>query len=150
MSDRLRHAPRLALPVAALLFSAPAAVAGDLAFVPAQVANRVTVIDLATMQRLADIPVAGKPAGVAVAQQAGRAYVTSPEGRFVTMIDTAARAVVGRIEVGGGPLGIAVHAASLGAGVAGQAVVVNGCGPIGLMNVAVARHFGALGWRGRA
>ena len=41
------------------------------------------------------------------------------------------------------PLGIAVHAASLGAGVAGQAVVVNGCGPIGLMNVAVARHFGA-------
>ncbi len=41
------------------------------------------------------------------------------------------------------PLGIAVHAASVGTGVAGQVVVVNGCGPIGLMNVAVARHFGA-------
>jgi threonine 3-dehydrogenase len=41
------------------------------------------------------------------------------------------------------PLGIAVHATMEGSGVSGQTVVVNGCGPIGLMNVAVARHFGA-------
>ena len=41
------------------------------------------------------------------------------------------------------PLGIAVHATLEGSGVAGQTVVINGCGPIGLMNVAVARHFGA-------
>jgi len=41
------------------------------------------------------------------------------------------------------PLGIAVHAALEGSGVQGQTVLVNGCGPIGLMNVAVARHFGA-------
>ncbi|ART53958.1 hypothetical protein CBP36_17865 [Acidovorax carolinensis] len=41
------------------------------------------------------------------------------------------------------PLGIAVHATLEGRGVSGQTVVVNGCGPIGLMNVAVARHFGA-------
>ena len=41
------------------------------------------------------------------------------------------------------PLGIAVHATQEGSGVAGQTVVVNGCGPIGLMNLAVARHFGA-------
>ena len=41
------------------------------------------------------------------------------------------------------PLGIAVHATLEGSGVAGRTVVVNGCGPIGLMNVAVARHFGA-------
>lgn len=41
------------------------------------------------------------------------------------------------------PLGIAVHATLEGAGVSGQTVVVNGCGPIGLMNIAVARHFGA-------
>lgn len=41
------------------------------------------------------------------------------------------------------PLGIAVHATLVGSGVSGQTVVVNGCGPIGLMNVAVARHFGA-------
>ncbi|OVZ55262.1 hypothetical protein CDO44_23840 [Pigmentiphaga sp. NML080357] len=41
------------------------------------------------------------------------------------------------------PLGIAVHAALEGGGVSGRTVVVNGCGPIGLMNVAVARYFGA-------
>lgn len=41
------------------------------------------------------------------------------------------------------PLGIAVHATLEGSGVSGQTVVVNGCGPIGLMNIAVARHFGA-------
>jgi len=41
------------------------------------------------------------------------------------------------------PLGIAVHATLEGHGVAGQTVVVNGCGPIGLMNIAVARRFGA-------
>ncbi|HLV77059.1 MAG TPA: alcohol dehydrogenase catalytic domain-containing protein [Marinobacter sp.] len=41
------------------------------------------------------------------------------------------------------PLGIAVHATLEGKGVAGKTAVVNGCGPIGLMNVAVAKHFGA-------
>jgi threonine 3-dehydrogenase len=41
------------------------------------------------------------------------------------------------------PFGIAVHASLEGAGVSGQTVLVNGCGPIGLMNIAAARHFGA-------
>jgi threonine 3-dehydrogenase len=41
------------------------------------------------------------------------------------------------------PFGIAVHATLEGSGVAGQSVLINGCGPIGLMNVAVARYFGA-------
>lgn len=41
------------------------------------------------------------------------------------------------------PLGIAVHATLEGVGVSGQDVVINGCGPIGLMNIAVARRFGA-------
>jgi len=41
------------------------------------------------------------------------------------------------------PLGIAVHAATEGSGVSGQAVLVSGCGPIGLMTVAVAARFGA-------
>lgn len=41
------------------------------------------------------------------------------------------------------PFGIAVHAALEGSGVAGQSVLVNGCGPIGLMNVATARALGA-------
>ena len=42
------------------------------------------------------------------------------------------------------PFGIAVHASLEGSGVSGQAVLINGCGPIGLMNVAAARALGAL------
>lgn len=41
------------------------------------------------------------------------------------------------------PFGIAVHASLEGSGVSGQAVLVSGCGPIGLMNVAAARALGA-------
>ncbi len=42
------------------------------------------------------------------------------------------------------PFGIAVHACLAGSGVAGQSVLVNGCGPIGLMTIAAARALGAL------
>ena len=41
------------------------------------------------------------------------------------------------------PFGISVHASLVGAGVAGKSVLINGCGPIGLMNVATARALGA-------
>lgn len=41
------------------------------------------------------------------------------------------------------PFGIAVHACHEGTGVSGQTVVVNGCGPIGLMAVGVAKALGA-------
>lgn len=41
------------------------------------------------------------------------------------------------------PFGIAVHACLAGAGVSGLSVLVNGCGPIGLMAVATARALGA-------
>jgi threonine 3-dehydrogenase len=41
------------------------------------------------------------------------------------------------------PFGIAVHTTLEGSGISGQTVLVNGCGPIGLMNVAAARALGA-------
>jgi threonine 3-dehydrogenase len=41
------------------------------------------------------------------------------------------------------PFGIAVHACLEGSGVSGQDVLITGCGPIGLMAVAVARALGA-------
>lgn len=41
------------------------------------------------------------------------------------------------------PFGIAVHACMAQRGVAGRTVLVNGCGPIGLMTVAAARALGA-------
>jgi threonine 3-dehydrogenase len=42
------------------------------------------------------------------------------------------------------PFGISVHTTLAGSGVAGRTVLINGCGPIGLMNVATARALGAL------
>ncbi|MBB44338.1 MAG: L-threonine 3-dehydrogenase [Rhodospirillaceae bacterium] len=41
------------------------------------------------------------------------------------------------------PFGISVHATREGSGVAGKSVLINGCGPIGLMNIATARAMGA-------
>jgi len=41
------------------------------------------------------------------------------------------------------PFGIAVHSSLTGSGVSGKTVLVNGCGPIGLMNVATSRALGA-------
>ena len=41
------------------------------------------------------------------------------------------------------PFGISVHATLAGSGVSGKSVLINGCGPIGLMNVATARALGA-------
>lgn len=41
------------------------------------------------------------------------------------------------------PFGIAVHASMEGSGVAGATVLIAGCGPIGLMNIAAARALGA-------
>lgn len=41
------------------------------------------------------------------------------------------------------PFGIAVHASMEGTGVAGAIVLIAGCGPIGLMNIAAARALGA-------
>jgi len=42
------------------------------------------------------------------------------------------------------PYGIGVHASLEGHGVSGLTVAINGCGPIGMMNVATARALGAL------
>lgn len=41
------------------------------------------------------------------------------------------------------PFGIAIHALLAGTGVSGRSVLVNGCGPIGLMSIAAARALGA-------
>ncbi|WP_334264769.1 zinc-binding dehydrogenase [Acinetobacter baumannii] len=41
------------------------------------------------------------------------------------------------------PFGLAVHASLEGSGVSGLNVLVSGCGPIGLMNIAAAKALGA-------
>jgi threonine 3-dehydrogenase len=42
------------------------------------------------------------------------------------------------------PFGISVHVTLAGSGVAGKTVLINGCGPIGLMNIATAMALGAV------
>lgn len=91
-----------------LLLAATPAAAGE-AWIPNQTSEDITVVDLATGETLATIPVGGKPAGVAVAPQAPRVYVTSPDGPWVSFINTESRAVEKRLPLEGGPLGIATH-----------------------------------------
>jgi YVTN family beta-propeller protein len=80
---------------------------GDEAFITEQTGDEVSVLDLALKQVVAQIPVSGKPAGVAVARDGKNAFVTSTEGKFVSVIDTAARKVIAKIVMPDTPLGIA-------------------------------------------
>jgi threonine 3-dehydrogenase len=66
-------------------------------------------------------------------------YITVPE-RIAWKIPATMPFAVGALLE---PFGIAVHAAGEGAGVAGRSVLINGCGAIGLMAIAVARALGA-------
>lgn len=102
--------PSRRLPVAALLsllIFSTTTVADD-AFVTAQSADAVSVVDLATMKTVATLPIGGKPAGVAVSRDGARVYVTSPDGQFITVIDARARTALKKIPLKGAPLGIAV------------------------------------------
>lgn len=65
---------------------------------------------------------------VAVPAQIARIVPAGLDDRIAAMIE---------------PFGIAVHACMSQRGVAGRTVLVNGCGPIGLMTVAAARALGA-------
>lgn len=92
--------------LAAILFIAAPAHAEE-AFITAQNADAVTVIDPDVGRIVAEIRVAGAPAGVAMAP--GRqAYITCPDGKALAILDAATRSVVGRVALDGGPLGVAV------------------------------------------
>lgn len=62
-----------------------------------------------------------------------------PESILWPVPDTISTPVAAMME----PFGIGVHASMEGSGVSGQNVVIAGCGPIGLMNIAAARALGA-------
>ncbi|MGZ9116360.1 MAG: YncE family protein, partial [Methylocystis sp.] len=102
---RREKGPRV-LFAALLLLAAPAI--ADEAFVTAQGADALSIVDLSKMQTVATLPIGGKPAGVAVSRDGARAFITSPEGKFLTVIDAATRTIEKRIPVAGGPLGVAV------------------------------------------
>ncbi|MFA6207551.1 MAG: YncE family protein, partial [Methylocystis sp.] len=64
--------------IAFALLSSPAL--ADEAFVTAQGADALSIVDLSKMQTVATLPIGGKPAGVAVSRDGARAFITSPEG----------------------------------------------------------------------
>ena len=80
----------------------------DEAYVTAQGADVVDIIDLASMKTLTSLPIGGKVAGVAMSKNGAHAYVTSPEGRYLTVIDTQLRRIEKKIPVNGAPLGVTV------------------------------------------
>src|ERR1700712_2058092 len=84
--DRIGHA---ALVLASLW---PAGLAGaPVAYIPCQAANAVSVVDVAARRVVATIPVGRSPAGIAVAESAGKAYVTNADGESVSVIDLGTR-----------------------------------------------------------
>lgn len=80
----------------------------DEAFVTAQGADVLNIVDLMEMRSVSTIPIGGKPAGIAVSLDGARAYVTSPEGKLLTVVDAKARKIEKQIKIEGGPLGVAV------------------------------------------
>ncbi|MCE4223562.1 YncE family protein [Methylobacterium sp. C25] len=79
------------------------------AYVTAQLANEVAVVDLGAGKVIAHIPVDGAPAGIALSPDRKTAYVTRPEGQSVAVLDLDKRTVTASVAVHGGPLGIAVN-----------------------------------------
>ena len=109
--NRVRRARKLFAGVGAALLMGCVQAAADEAFVTDQTGDEVSVLDLATKRVVGRIPVAGKPAGIAMARDGRTAFVTSTEGKYVSVIDTSSRKIVARIMMPDTPLGVAVDPA---------------------------------------
>jgi phospholipase C len=81
--------------------------AAPFAYVTTRNPDTVSVIDTATNDVVAKIPLPG-PLGVALAPDGKRAYVTSFGRNTVSVIDTANNTVEATVRVGPGPWGIAI------------------------------------------
>ncbi|MET0258332.1 MAG: YncE family protein [Methylobacterium sp.] len=102
----MRHGLGLHLLLASVLLSEP--VAAQEAYVTAQLAGEVAVVDLGLAKVVAHIPLDGAPAGIALSPDRKTAYVTRPEGQSIAVIDLDARKVTSSLALAGGPLGICV------------------------------------------
>ena len=97
----------LALIAPALLVANPAK--SSEALTTNQLADTLSFVDLDTMKSVAEIKIGGKPAGIALSPDKGRAYIAAPDGQELIEVDANARVVTRRLKLGGGPLGIAAH-----------------------------------------
>lgn len=86
--------------------AATTAAAGDIAFVTAQSAGEVAIVELDSGKVRATVPVSGAPAPVAYDPAGGRAAVIAAETGEMTLLDPEG-AVLGRVPLGEGAFGIA-------------------------------------------
>ena len=76
------------------------------AYITNQGSHDVSVIDLASQQVIATVPVGRSPAGVVASSRAGRVFVSNPDSKTISVIDMRAQKVVATLVAGDGPVGI--------------------------------------------
>ena len=95
--------------IAMILILVSTAGAAPFAYITNVDSNNVSVIDTATDNVTATVPVGTYPFGVAVNPDGTKVYVTSMEHQHMsTVIDTATNTVTATVSVADGPRGVAV------------------------------------------
>jgi YVTN family beta-propeller protein len=105
MSHRYR-ATIVTLSAACTFALSNAASGAPFAYVTNQGSHDVTVVDLATREAVATVPVMPAPAGVVAVSATGRVYVGHAEAKAISVIDMHSQRVVDTIEPGFGPMGL--------------------------------------------
>lgn len=80
--------------------------AAPFAYITNQGSHDVSVIDLASQQVVATVPVGRSPAGVVAASRAGKVFVSNPDSRSISVIAMQGHRLVGTLEGGDGPVGL--------------------------------------------
>ncbi len=88
------------------LCAGTAAHATPFAYITNQGSHDVSVIDLASQQVVARVPVGRSPAGVVAASRTGRVFVSNPDSKTISVIDMRTQQVVATLAAGDGPVGI--------------------------------------------
>lgn len=105
-------AGHVAIPGPAILpMSAMASRNGTTVYVTTGRGNTVAVIDPTSNTVVAQIPVGGRPWGIALSPDQTRLFTANGTTNDISVVDTATRREVRRIKVGDGPWGIAIGAA---------------------------------------
>ncbi len=98
--------PGLRCCAAALVLWAGSAHAAPFAYITNQGSHDVSVIDLATQQVIATVPVGRSPAGVVASSRAGKVFVSNPDSKSISVIDMRTQKVIATLPAGDGPVGI--------------------------------------------
>ena len=80
--------------------------AAPFAYITNQGSHDVSVIDLASQQVVALVPVGRSPAGVVAASRTGRVFVSNPDSKTISVIDMRTQQVVATLAAGEGSVGI--------------------------------------------